>query len=84
MMFDNAVEKVQDYLDVIFLVSKLMKMLRMEGPIDLPEPTHYASIEEAHRLIAVVGLPNVVAAYFLAWLAGDASADAIASAIITF
>jgi hypothetical protein len=34
-------------------------------PIDLPEPTHYASIEEAHRLIALVGLPNVVAAYFL-------------------
>ena len=34
-------------------------------PIDLPDPTHYASIEEAHRLISVVGLPNVVAAYFL-------------------
>ena len=27
--------KKQDYLDVIFLVSKLMKMLRAEGPIAL-------------------------------------------------
>jgi len=27
--------KKQDYLDTIFLVSKLMKMLRMDGPIAL-------------------------------------------------
>lgn len=34
-------------------------------PIDLPDAPHYASIEEAHRLIGVAGLPNVLAAYFL-------------------
>ena len=34
-VFKGPKYKKQDYLDVIFLVSKLMKMLRMEGPIAL-------------------------------------------------
>ena len=34
-VFKGPKYKKQDYLDVIFLVSKLMKMLRTEGPIAL-------------------------------------------------
>jgi hypothetical protein len=34
-------------------------------PLKLPDPPHYPSIEEAHGLIGVAGLPNVLAAYFL-------------------
>lgn len=34
-------------------------------PLKLPEPPAYPSIEEAHALIGVTGLPNLLAAYFL-------------------
>ena len=34
-------------------------------PLKLPDPPAYPSIEEAHRLIGVAGLPNLLAAYFL-------------------
>jgi len=56
--------KKQDYLDVIFLVSKLMKMLRMDGPIAL-EPhvedpnssaifAEYPKLLKDHTLIALI------------------------------
>jgi chemotaxis protein MotA len=56
--------KKQDYLDVIFLVSKLMKMLRTEGPIAL-EPhvedpkssalfAEYPRLQADHTLVALI------------------------------
>ena len=48
--------KKQDYLDVIFLVSKLMKMLRVDGPIALEphveDPKSSAIFAEYPRLLA--------------------------------
>ena len=57
--------KKQDYLDTIFLVSKLMKMLRMEGPIALEphveEPKSSAIFAEYPRLLADHTLVNLIA-----------------------
>jgi len=55
----------QDYLDVIFLVSKLMKMLRTEGPIALEphveDPKSSALFAEYPRLLADHTLVNLIA-----------------------
>ncbi len=55
----------QDYLDTIFLVSKLMKMLRMEGPIALEphveDPGSSAIFAEYPRLLADHTLVNLIA-----------------------
>ena len=57
--------KKQDYLDVIFLVSKLMKMLRMDGPIALEphveDPKSSAIFAEYPRLLADHTLVNLIA-----------------------
>jgi chemotaxis protein MotA len=57
--------KKQDYLDTIFLVSKLMKMLRMDGPIALEphveEPNSSAIFAEYPRLLADHTLVNLIA-----------------------
>jgi chemotaxis protein MotA len=57
--------KKQDYLDVIFLVSKLMKMLRMDGPIALEphveDPKSSAVFAEYPRLVADHTLTNLIA-----------------------
>ena len=55
----------QDYLDVIFLVSKLMKMLRTEGQIALEphveDPKSSALFAEYPRLLADHTLTNLIA-----------------------
>ncbi|WP_423606057.1 flagellar motor stator protein MotA [Sphingomonas sp. MS122] len=57
--------KKQDYLDVIFLVSKLMKMLRVDGPIALEphveDPKSSAVFAEYPRLLADKTLVNLIA-----------------------
>ena len=57
--------KKQDYLDTIFLVSKLMKMLRTEGPIALEphveDPKSSAIFTEYPRLLADHTLTNLIA-----------------------
>lgn len=57
--------KKQDYLDTIFLVSKLMKMLRMDGPIALEphveDPGSSAIFAEYPRLLADKTLVNLIA-----------------------
>ncbi|MDT8760632.1 flagellar motor stator protein MotA [Sphingomonas psychrotolerans] len=54
----------QDYLDTIFLVSKLMKMLRTEGPIALEphveDPRSSALFAEYPRLLADHTLINLI------------------------
>lgn len=56
--------KKQDYLDVIFLVSKLMKMLRVDGPIALEphveDPQSSAVFAEYPRLLADHTLVNLI------------------------
>jgi len=56
--------KKQDYLDTIFLVSKLMKMLRTEGPIALEphveDPRSSALFAEYPRLLADHTLINLI------------------------
>lgn len=56
--------KKQDYLDTIFLVSKLMKMLRTEGPIALEphveDPKSSAIFAEYPRLLADHTLVNLI------------------------
>ncbi|MEG3181748.1 flagellar motor stator protein MotA [Sphingomonas sp. LT1P40] len=56
--------KKQDYLDVIFLVSKLMKMLRVDGPIALEphveDPKSSAVFAEYPRLLADHTLVNLI------------------------
>lgn len=56
--------KKQDYLDTIFLVSKLMKMLRTEGPIALEphveDPASSAIFAEYPRLLADHTLINLI------------------------
>ncbi|MDP5280409.1 flagellar motor stator protein MotA [Sphingomonas sp. DG1-23] len=56
--------KKQDYLDTIFLVSKLMKMLRTEGPIALEphveDPKSSAMFAEYPRLLADHTLINLI------------------------
>lgn len=55
----------QDYLDTIFLVSKLMKMLRTDGPIALEphveDPSSSAIFAEYPRLLADKTLVNLIA-----------------------
>lgn len=57
--------KKQDYLDVIFLVSKLMKLLRIDGPIALEphveDPKSSAIFAEYPRLLADHSLTNLIA-----------------------
>ncbi len=57
--------KKQDYLDTIFLVSKLMKMLRTDGPIALEphveDPKSSAVFAEYPRLLADHTLINLIA-----------------------
>jgi chemotaxis protein MotA len=57
--------KKQDYLDTIFLVSKLMKMLRTEGPIALEphveDPKSSAIFAEYPRLLKDHTLINLIA-----------------------
>ena len=57
--------KKQDYLDTIFLVSKLMKMLRTEGPIALEphveDPKSSAIFTEYPRLLADHALISLIA-----------------------
>jgi chemotaxis protein MotA len=57
--------KKQDYLDTIFLVSKLMKMLRTDGPIALEphveDPGSSAVFQEYPRLAADHTLVNLIA-----------------------
>ncbi len=64
-VFKGPKYKKQDYLDVIFLVSKLMKMLRMEGPIALEphveDPQSSAVFAEYPRLLADHTLINLIA-----------------------
>ncbi|MDR6788950.1 chemotaxis protein MotA [Sphingomonas sp. BE138] len=64
-VFKGPKYKKQDYLDVIFLVSKLMKMLRMEGPIALEphveDPKSSAVFAEYPRLLKDHTLVNLIA-----------------------
>ncbi|MFA5967699.1 MAG: flagellar motor stator protein MotA [Sphingomonas sp.] len=63
--FKGPKYKKQDYLDTIFLVSKLMKMLRTEGPIALEphveDPKSSAIFGEYPRLLADHTLVNLIA-----------------------
>ena len=64
-IFKGPKYKKQDYLDVIFLVSKLMKMLRTEGPIALEphveDPKSSSVFAEYPRLVADHTLVNLIA-----------------------
>ena len=64
-VFKGPKYKKQDYLDVIFLVSKLMKMLRTDGPIALEphveDPKSSAVFAEYPRLLADHALTNLIA-----------------------
>lgn len=64
-IFKGPKYKKQDYLDTIFLVSKLMKMLRTEGPIALEphveDPKSSAVFAEYPRLLADHTLVNLIA-----------------------
>jgi chemotaxis protein MotA len=55
LVFKGPTYKKQDYLDVIFLVSRLMKMLRVDGPISLEphveDPKASAIFQEYPRLL---------------------------------
>lgn len=64
-VFKGPRYKKQDYLDVIFLVSKLMKMLRVDGPIALEphveDPKSSPIFAEYPRLLADHTLVNLIA-----------------------
>ncbi|MEG3087462.1 flagellar motor stator protein MotA [Sphingomonas sp. PB4P5] len=64
-VFKGPKYKKQDYLDTIFLVSKLMKMLRTEGPIavepHVEDPASSAIFAEYPRLLADHTLVNLIA-----------------------
>jgi chemotaxis protein MotA len=64
-VFKGPKYKKQDYLDTIFLVSKLMKMLRTDGPIALEphveDPSSSAVFAEYPRLLADKTLVNLIA-----------------------
>ncbi|MEG3092456.1 flagellar motor stator protein MotA [Sphingomonas sp. PB1R3] len=64
-IFKGPKYKKQDYLDVIFLVSKLMKMLRTEGPIALEphveDPKSSSVFAEYPRLLSDHTLVNLIA-----------------------
>src|SRR3546814_15724080 len=65
-VFKGPKYRKQDYLDTIFLVSQLMKMLRMEGPIALEphveDPKSSAIFAESPRLLADHTLVDLLAA----------------------
>ncbi|WP_230483919.1 flagellar motor stator protein MotA [Sphingomonas sp. Leaf21] len=65
-IFKGPKYKKQDYLDVIFLVSKLMKMLRTEGPIAL-EP----HVEDPKSSSVFAEYPRLVADHTLVALIAD-------------
>jgi chemotaxis protein MotA len=64
-VFKGPQYKRQDYLDVIFLVSKLMKMLRVDGPMALEphveDPNSSALFAEYPRLLKDQSLVNLIA-----------------------
>jgi chemotaxis protein MotA len=64
-VFKGPKYKKQDYLDTIFLVSKLMKMLRTEGPIALEphveDPQSSAIFADYPRLLADPTLVDLIA-----------------------
>ncbi|HET9510105.1 MAG TPA: flagellar motor stator protein MotA [Sphingomonas sp.] len=64
-VFKGPKYKKQDYLDTIFLVSKLMKMLRVDGPIALEphveDPKSSSVFAEYPRLLADHTLVNLIA-----------------------
>ena len=64
-IFKGPKYRKQDYLDTIFLVSKLMKMLRTEGPIALEphveDPRSSAIFAEYPRLLSDHTLVNLIA-----------------------
>ncbi|MDO7841513.1 flagellar motor stator protein MotA [Sphingomonas immobilis] len=64
-VFKGPQYKKQDYLDVIFLVSKLMKMLRTDGPIALEphveDPKSSAIFAEYPRLLKDHSLVDLIA-----------------------
>jgi chemotaxis protein MotA len=64
-VFKGPKYKKQDYLDVIFLVSRLMKMLRMDGPIALEphveDPQSSAVFAEYPKLLKNKTLVNLIA-----------------------
>ncbi|PTQ62346.1 chemotaxis protein MotA [Sphingomonas aurantiaca] len=64
-VFKGPKYKKQDYLDVIFLVSKLMKMLRTDGPIALEphveDPQSSAVFAEYPKLLKDKALVNLIA-----------------------
>src|ERR1700761_6142706 len=64
-VFKGPKYKKQDYLDTIFLVSKLMKMLRTDGPIALEphveDPSSSAVFAEYPKLLADKTLVNLIA-----------------------
>ena len=64
-VFKGPKYKKQDFLDTIFLVSKLMKMLRTEGPIALEphveDPASSVVFAEFPRLLADKTLVNLIA-----------------------
>jgi chemotaxis protein MotA len=64
-VFKGPKYKKQDFLDVIFLVSRLMKMLRMDGPIALEphveDPQSSAVFAEYPKLLKDKALINLIA-----------------------
>ncbi|RZT56894.1 chemotaxis protein MotA [Sphingomonas sp. BK036] len=64
-VFKGPKYKKQDYLDVIFLVSKLMKMLRTDGPIALEphveDPQSSAVFADYPKLLKDKALVNLIA-----------------------
>ncbi|KQM53261.1 flagellar motor stator protein MotA [Sphingomonas sp. Leaf208] len=64
-VFKGPKYKKQDFLDVIFLVSRLMKMLRMDGPIVLEphveDPQSSAVFAEYPKLLKDKALINLIA-----------------------
>jgi chemotaxis protein MotA len=63
--FKGATYTKQDFLDVIFLVSRLMKMLRVEGPIALEphveDPKSSAVFAEYPKLLKDTALVHLIA-----------------------
>ena len=64
-VFKGPKYKKQDYLDVIFLVGRLMKMFRADGPISLEphveDPKSSSIFSEYPRLLADKTLVNLIA-----------------------
>ena len=64
-IFKGPSWKKQDYLDVIFLVSKLMKMLRVDGPVavepHIEDPKSSAIFAEYPRLLKDTSLIHLIA-----------------------